>query len=201
MNDRTWFLLTASLLGTVLPPFCAFRTGLRNSVVVPASILGMACGAFYVSFWYGTMGYRYQPFYPIDLVLILPSVGPLLGGVVAASYRLHPSQSRRFFQSHGWKLTWGAAFLVAVTSWYLFVRIPIFEERWPGMRWGMTETEVRQALGRPARTRPHVIVGVGGSPTTRWTYVLPGRRFHVDFDYTGPGGSPEVFRLEREIPR
>ena len=112
-----------------------------------------------------------------------------------------PLMRSRVFRGFRAKLALGAVLLGTGAFLYLRVRVSICDDRWPRMRYGMTGEEVRALLGSPTRIGEHSIRGVGDRPTTRWIYVLPGRRFHVDFDYTGPAGAPEVFRLEREVPR
>jgi hypothetical protein len=64
----------------------------------------------------------------------------------------------------------------------------------------MTEAQVRQALGSPDCIGTSGCSGAGGKQVIRWDYqrLLLGRRIHyfVDFDYTGIGGAPAVFRTE-----
>src|SRR5262249_49499100 len=76
-----------------------------------------------------------------------------------------------------------------------------FGARWRGVRDGMTQSEVRQALGTPTWIGSSGCVGAGGKDVIRWEYRRPelGRwvHYYVDFDYIGNGGAPVVFRTER----
>jgi len=78
---------------------------------------------------------------------------------------------------------------------------PDSSPRWRNLRDGMTQNEVRQALGGPTWMGKTSTTGAGGEMVARWQY----RRYQlgrwvyycVDFDYIGPGGAPLVFRTER----
>jgi hypothetical protein len=76
-----------------------------------------------------------------------------------------------------------------------------FEPRWRGLKDGMTEAQVRQALGSPGWVGTSGCIGAGGRAVIRWDYrrSFPGGCVHhyVDFDYIGVGGAPVVFRTER----
>src|SRR5258708_2435660 len=73
--------------------------------------------------------------------------------------------------------------------------------RWRVVRNGMTEPEVRQALGQPTWVRMTGEIGAGGKDVVRWVYreSQHGRCVYycVDFDYIGAGGSPVVYRTDR----
>lgn len=81
-------------------------------------------------------------------------------------------------------------------------RLPNFEARLREVIPGMTETDVRKALGSPTWTEKTEIIGAGGERVISWRYVrghrIPGHWIYaVDFDYVGPGGTPAVFRTTR----
>jgi len=79
---------------------------------------------------------------------------------------------------------------------------PGFTSRWTNLKDGMTQDEVRQALGTPDWTGAGYCIGAGGKPVTRWEYrsnqLVRFVDYYVDFDYIGPAGAPAVFRTERE---
>src|SRR2546425_92936 len=64
---------------------------------------------------------------------------------------------------------------------------------------GMTQAEVRNALGTPTWTGTSGTIGAGDKAVTRWEYKhgLATYSYYVDFDYIGPNGAPLVFRTER----
>jgi hypothetical protein len=76
-----------------------------------------------------------------------------------------------------------------------------FEARWRGLKDGMTETQVRQALGPPSWVGTSGTIGAGNQKVIRWDYSRSflGRPVHycVDFDYVGVKGAPVVFRTDR----
>lgn len=76
-----------------------------------------------------------------------------------------------------------------------------FDVRWRRVHVGMTEEEVRQSLGTPAEIGTSGCQGVGGRPVIRWEYKGWIYTHYVDFDYTGPGGAPAAFRIERRKER
>ena len=61
----------------------------------------------------------------------------------------------------------------------------------------MPPEQVRQALGTPALTNQTGTIGAGDRNLTRWTYYRYGRTYVIDFDYTGSGGAPELYRSQR----
>src|SRR5690349_2930203 len=69
-----------------------------------------------------------------------------------------------------------------------------FEPRWRSLRDGMTQAEVRQAIGSPTRTGTSGTLGAGNLNVTRWEYKRGRSTYCVDFDYIGSGGVPVVFR-------
>jgi hypothetical protein len=71
-----------------------------------------------------------------------------------------------------------------------------FEIRWRNLKHGMTQPEVMQALGSPGITGKTETIGAGGKAVTRWEYKRGRCTYCVDFDYTGPGGAPQVYRTE-----
>lgn len=72
-----------------------------------------------------------------------------------------------------------------------------FNARWRHLRDGMTQYEVRQALGVPTLIGKTWIIGAGNQPVTRWEYKRGRCSYYVDFDYIGPGGTPVIYRTER----
>jgi hypothetical protein len=74
---------------------------------------------------------------------------------------------------------------------------PSFSTRWRGIKDGMTQAEVRKALGTPTWTGTSGTIGAGNKEVTRWEYKHGLARYHVDFDYIGPHSTPLVFRTER----
>lgn len=84
---------------------------------------------------------------------------------------------------------------------FLVGRFTGFEPRWRGLKDGMTEAQVRQALGSPSWVGTSGCIGSGGKQVIRWDYrrsFLGGRvHYYVDFDYIGVAGAPVVFRTER----
>ena len=76
-----------------------------------------------------------------------------------------------------------------------------FNSRWSKLSDGMTQEEVRQALGSPTWIGNSGCTGAGDRMVTRWQYrrreVWRHVYYCVDFDYIGPGGAPVVFRTER----
>jgi len=72
-----------------------------------------------------------------------------------------------------------------------------FHTRWRNLRDGMTQQEVKQALGSPTWTGTTMVIGVGNQPITRWQYERGLSTYLVDFDYIGPVGAPVVYRTER----
>ena len=102
------------------------------------------------------------------------------------------SQLRRRFVA-------GAILFGAVA--FLVGRFTGFEPRWRRLKDGMTEAQVKQALGSPNWVGTSGCIGAGGKEVIRWDYPrsLLGRCIHhyVDFDYVGVGGAPVVFRTER----
>ena len=94
-----------------------------------------------------------------------------------------------------------AGIVVCGALTFLLGRFTGFEPRWRGLRDGMTQAEVMQALRTPTWTGNGDCIGAGNKPVTRWEYrrCSVGRFVHycVDFDYIGPGGTPVVFRTER----
>jgi hypothetical protein len=83
----------------------------------------------------------------------------------------------------------------------LLARFTAFEPRWRGLRDGMTQPEVRHALGAPSGIGTSGCIGAGGRPVIRWDYrrSRPGGSVHyyVDFDYIGTAGAPVAYRTER----
>jgi hypothetical protein len=83
----------------------------------------------------------------------------------------------------------------------LIGRSTSFQPRWRGLKDGMTQAQVRRALGSPSAVGTSGCIGWDGKNVLRWDY----RRFfptgvmhyYVDFDYIGAGGAPVVFRTER----
>ena len=65
----------------------------------------------------------------------------------------------------------------------------------------MTQEEVLRVLGNPSRTATGA-TGAGDKPCPRWIYrrwyVARFTDYLVDFDFIGPGGTPVVFRTERD---
>ena len=80
---------------------------------------------------------------------------------------------------------------------FLLGRFTGFEPRWRGLSDGMTQPEVKQALGSPTRTGTTGTIGAGNRNVARWEYKRGRCTYCVDFDYIGPGGVPVVFRTER----
>jgi hypothetical protein len=74
---------------------------------------------------------------------------------------------------------------------------PDFASRWPNVKDGMTQAEVKKVLGTPTSIGISGTIGAGNRPVTRWEYKRGRRVYLVDFDYIGPGGTPLVFRTER----
>ena len=71
-----------------------------------------------------------------------------------------------------------------------------FNPRWRKLRDGMTQQEVREALGPPTFTGQGDAIGAGNQPLTRWDYKRGRSVYRIDFDYIGPGGAPVVYRTE-----
>ena len=76
---------------------------------------------------------------------------------------------------------------------------PSFYLRWRDVKDGMTQAEIKKALGTPTLTGTSETIGAGNQRVTRWEYRRGGCRYFVDFDYIGPGGAPLVFRTERKM--
>jgi hypothetical protein len=72
-----------------------------------------------------------------------------------------------------------------------------FYTRWRNVKDGMSQREVRKALGTPTQIGASKTIGAGNQPVTRWEYRRGHCVYWVDFDYIGPGGAPLVFRTER----
>lgn len=72
---------------------------------------------------------------------------------------------------------------------------PDFNTRWHNLKPGMTQTEVRQALGEPSWTGKTEVIGAGGEKVTSWQYKRGRWTYCVDFDYIGPAGAPLVYRI------
>jgi hypothetical protein len=90
-------------------------------------------------------------------------------------------------------------FAIAVASMAFAVALRwSFERQWTGITDGMTETEVRAALGNPSWRGKIDVKGVDGNSVTRWSYEQGRWTYHVDFDYTGTGGASEVFRRRKD---
>src|SRR5262249_13080997 len=93
----------------------------------------------------------------------------------------------------------GCGFMVVLLHHFLR---PEFTSRWRNLKDGMTQEEVRQALGSPDWTGAGYCIGAGGKPVTRWEYrsnqLVRFVDYYVDFDYIGPAGAPAVFRTECE---
>jgi hypothetical protein len=85
--------------------------------------------------------------------------------------------------------------LIAFGMWWLSG--PSFETRWRELNDGMSQTEVRHALGVPTSTSRTMMLGAGGKGVTRWEYKRGRWSYCVDFDYTGFRGAALVFRTER----
>jgi hypothetical protein len=83
---------------------------------------------------------------------------------------------------------------VVVFAVITLTRTTQFPAHWRGVKPGLTEAEVTRVLGAPTLTEATSITGVGGRPVTRWNYKRGRSEYYVDFDYTGPGGAPLVFR-------
>lgn len=94
-----------------------------------------------------------------------------------------------------------ASAILCVVLAFWIGRLTSFEPRWRGVKDGMTEAQVRQALGVPSWVGTSQCIGSGGKEVIRWDYrrsVLGGSvHYFVDFDYIGAGGAPVVFRTER----
>ena len=75
--------------------------------------------------------------------------------------------------------------------------VPDFGDGWRHLRNGMTQQEVRRALGAPTWTGNTQCIGAGGVKVTRWQHKRRHWIYCIDFDYIGPGGTPVVFRTER----
>lgn len=73
---------------------------------------------------------------------------------------------------------------------------PGFYIRWRNIKDGMTQAEVKSALGNPTLTGMSETIGAGNQPVTRWEYRRGRRRYYLDFDYIGSGGAPLAFRTE-----
>jgi len=76
---------------------------------------------------------------------------------------------------------------------------PSFSTRWRNVRDGMTQKEVRKALGSPTSMGTSGTIGAGNQQVTRWEYKRGRCIYYVDFDYIGPKGAPLVFRTERYL--
>jgi len=74
---------------------------------------------------------------------------------------------------------------------------PDFNTGWRNLRDGMTQKEVRQALGSPTLIGKTYTIGFGDQQVTRWEYKRGRWIYCVDYDYIGPGGTAVVFRTER----
>lgn len=76
-----------------------------------------------------------------------------------------------------------------------------FDVRWSKLKDGMTQEEVRRALGNPTWVGTTGCIGAGGKNVTGWEYerrtLCSGTCYEVDFDYVGPGGAPVVYRRIR----
>jgi hypothetical protein len=73
-----------------------------------------------------------------------------------------------------------------------------FEQRWATIDPGMTEVEVKEALGNPTWKGTIDVQGAGGKSVTSWRYERGRWTYSVDYDYTGPNGSPETFRRRKD---
>jgi hypothetical protein len=71
-----------------------------------------------------------------------------------------------------------------------------FYTRWRGIKDGMTQQEVRKALGSPTLATQTSTIGAGDQRVTEWQYKRGRSVYCVDFDYIGPQGAPLVFRTE-----
>lgn len=84
---------------------------------------------------------------------------------------------------------------------FLIGRSTSFESLWRSLKDGMTQSEVRQALGSPSWIGSSGCIGAGGKEVIRWEYRRSELRryvhYYVDFDYIGVGGTPRVYRTER----
>jgi hypothetical protein len=193
--------LEVGLLATVLPAFCAFRTRMSRGFVAFISILAAAWGGLWFCLLLWDLRTHLLPLYRWvcwELTFLLP---PLASGLVSSWYCVYPDRFIRFFRRFGWRLVCGILVLGVAAVLYVRIGTSAFEERWRHMAYGMTEAQTLKVLGQPTAIGRAEFQGVGGRQTTRWAYSLAWAVVHVDFDYTGPGGAPEVFRLEREIPR
>ena len=74
---------------------------------------------------------------------------------------------------------------------------PVLSARCSKIKDGMSQNEVRQALGNPTSVGTSSCIGAGNQLVTRWVYEGWFTSYLVDFDYIGPGGLPVVFRTER----
>jgi hypothetical protein len=72
-----------------------------------------------------------------------------------------------------------------------------FTARWRDLKPGMTQAEVRQAVGAPTWSGKTDVIGVGDQPVTSWHYKRGRWIYCADFDYAGPGGAPLLYRTTR----
>ena len=79
---------------------------------------------------------------------------------------------------------------------YLFSG-PDFQTRWRNLKDGMTQMQVKRALGTPDASVKTSAIGAGDQPVTRWLYKRGRFTYCVDFDYIGTRGAPIVYRTER----
>jgi len=90
-----------------------------------------------------------------------------------------------------------AGFIVCAFLAFLLGRLGDgFNTRWRNLKDGMTQAEVAQALGPPTWAGKTLVKGAGDQEVTRWQYKRGRCTYCVDFDYTGPGGAPVVYRTE-----
>ena len=193
--------LEVGLLATALPAFCAFRTRMSRGIVAFISILAAAWGGLWICLFLLDLRGNWLPLYrlfPWELTFLFP---PLASGLVSSWYCIYPKGFICFFRRFGWMLVCGILVLGLAAVFYVRIGTSAFEECWRQMAYGMTEAQTLKVLGQPTAIGRAEFQGVGGRPTIRWAYTLAWAVVYVDFDYTGPDGTPEVFRLEQEIPR
>ncbi len=193
--------LEVGLLATVLPAFCAFRTRMSRGVVAFGSILAAAWGGWWIFVSLLDRRGNLLPLYRLfdwELAFVFP---PLASGLVSSWYCLYPDRFIRFFRRFGRRLFFSIAIFGVCSVLCVWISLSAFEQRWRQMAYGMTEAQTLKVLGQPTAIGRAEFQGVGGRPTIRWTYTLAWAVVSVDFDHTGPGDAPEVFRLVREIRR
>jgi len=94
------------------------------------------------------------------------------------------------------QLAAGSIGLVVFTLLFHLIQRSHFDARWRALKPGMTERDIRKALGEPSWKGKTEAIGAGGENVTSWWYERGRWTYSVKFDYTGPSRSLIVFRTD-----